>query len=242
MLSSNYIKESFIKNGANSCGIIKAREFTELLPMLERRGYTPFVKADLDKRINPFAHIPDAKTVIACTYNYRSMERQYSGGKKLALYTNMCGYRDYVRERLIAAATALDLNKYKVFADSGTLCERHIAYLAGLGYFGLNNLLYSDNGSYFNIGVVVTDAECDSFDHPCENKCTNCMACINACPTHALSPDYGFDHSRCISYLTSAKELSLQQQELLQQSDYIKGCDICAAVCPLNKLPKTQQR
>ena len=44
------------------------------------------------------------------------------------------------------------------FVDSNTLPERYIAYLAGIGFIGKNNMIITkDYGSYVFLGEIITD-------------------------------------------------------------------------------------
>ena len=53
----------------------------------------------------------------------------------------------------------------------------------------------------------------------------------------ALGENYTFDVNKCASYLTQKKEaLTEEEKEIAGRGGYTLGCDICADVCPLNKL------
>lgn len=101
--------------------------------------------------------------------------------------------------------------------------QRHVAEAAGLGTFGLNNMLITKSGSMGRFGSVVT-----SLKEPCdlpisEELCLSkaggkCRACVKRCLTGALS-EGGFDRELCYSVCKKAEE------EL--------GADVCGkcAVC-----------
>ncbi len=145
----------------------------------------------------------------------------------------------------------------QIFADSGQLPERRLAYLAGLGWIGKNAcLIHPVYGSYVFIGVLLLDCLDTTVDPSDAGRedgaaerlttacipdgCGDCTACIRACPGGALSP---MDFSRCISHLTQKKELSGEEEELVRRAGSVWGCDVCQAVCPKNKgIPKTSIR
>ena len=184
-------------------GIVTARRFEELLPILQKRGDTPYVKKDLEMRINPFMYMKDAKSIIVHLFPYRNrkFDREYRDTAKTVL-------------RNIAADLPF---KTKCFLDYGGLVERHLAYLAGLGFFGQNNLLYNEKlGSRFYIGYIITDQQLTP-DTPISGSCLKCNKCIKACPTHALGEDFEFNPYKCLAYLTD------------------NGCDVCTDVCPMNE-------
>lgn len=67
---------------------------------------------------------------------------------------------------------------------------------AGLGDIGLNQLLVThEYGPYVRLGSIITDAQLEP-DTIREGACTDCEACIGACPGKALSKD-GIDFKNC---------------------------------------------
>ncbi len=121
---------------------------------------------------------------------------------------------------------------YKVFVDNNQLDERYIAYKAGLGFYGKNNLLINKRfGSYFFIGIILTDMVC-KYDKICNDECFNCNRCILACPTKAISFKGILNAKKCLSYLTQKKNVSEKESETFNNCIY--GCDICSEVCPHN--------
>lgn len=86
--------------------------------------------------------------------------------------------------------------------------ERHTAYIAGLGTFGLSKGLITKLGMAGRIGSVVTDAPmnktCRGYTSPFE-WCSMCGACAKRCPALAIDPSRGVangkDHTVCQPYL-----------------------------------------
>lgn len=79
--------------------------------------------------------------------------------------------------------------------------QRHIAYLAGLGTFGLNNMLITEAGCCGRFGSVVTNLDLIP-DAPLETESClykrdgRCRACVRRCPTEALTAE-GFNRQTC---------------------------------------------
>ena len=73
-----------------------------------------------------------------------------------------------------------------------------LAFLAGLGWMGKNNLLiHPEFGPRVVLGVVLTNARVEKPDRPIlEDGCGDCDICLHVCPVGALGPD-GFDRFRC---------------------------------------------
>ena len=88
--------------------------------------------------------------------------------------------------------------------------QRHIAEAAGLGTFGLNNMLITRVGSMGRYGSVVTALK-ESADLPeTTERCLakaggKCRVCIERCPTGALTED-GFDRKACYVICKKAEE------------------------------------
>jgi len=82
--------------------------------------------------------------------------------------------------------------------------ERHVAFIAGVGTFGLHGGLLTTKGAAGRIGSVVTDLELTPVVRPYTEPyeyCPwvserTCGACIKACPVGAIS-EHGKDHHQC---------------------------------------------
>lgn len=84
--------------------------------------------------------------------------------------------------------------------------QRHIAYAAGLGTFGVNNMLITEKGICGRFYSLITDLPV-SPDLPLkEERCLykksgGCGLCAKHCPAHALVPGGTFDQYRCNEHL-----------------------------------------
>lgn len=169
--------------------------------------------------------------VIGCAYDKVDFDTD-------SISLSSCAYgRDYhleLRNKLMNIGLFLESKgyKYKIFVDNNPLDERLLAYNAGLGFYGKNNLLINEKyGSYFFIGEILTDAIIDS-DKIINSKCIGCDKCIKSCPTHALNNNGVLNAKRCLSYLTQSKNLDESDYKYLDNCIY--GCDKCISVCPYN--------
>lgn len=216
-------------------GFCSAKRDDVLFEILSKRrekfGINPFEEEDIEKRVDASLLLKTAKSIIVCLFPYKTKEETV---KNLALYASVTDYHLVAQEKLALLAEVLSGFKTLCFADTGALCDRFLAFRAGLGFFGKNNMLINEKyGSYFAIGYILTDAEIEP-DKELNKKCMGCCECIKNCPTNAIKEDFGFDYTKCLSFITQAKELSCEQKELLKKSDKIIGCDICQSVCPHN--------
>lgn len=79
--------------------------------------------------------------------------------------------------------------------------QRHIARLAGLGTFGMNNMLITSAGCCGRFYSLVTDLDVPPDRPPDKDRCLyridgSCGVCTRRCIAHALGPD-GFDRMAC---------------------------------------------
>lgn len=106
-----------------------------------------------------------------------------------------------------AVAPVLDV-RFCVTNRIANWSERHVAYAAGLGTFGLHRALITKKGSAGRLGSVVTTLalkstarEYDRFDAYCPYLTRGaCGACMLRCPPHAIS-EKGKDHAICSDYI-----------------------------------------
>jgi len=182
----------------------------------------------------------DSAIVVAQNYRFTS-PRYLHGEKKIARYAQRVDYHHTLMQKLRRlqsfASGALSGAQFYAGVDSRPIAERALALAAGIGFLGKNAMVIRPGlGSYFFIGVLLTTAHLHH-DTPMQWDCGQCRACLDACPTAAITAFSSVDSSRCISYQTIEQkhELSLQQQKSRQ--GWIYGCDSCQEICPYNAAP-----
>ncbi len=110
---------------------------------------------------------------------------------------------DHLRDRGYRAAFAQNAVHLDKEILMSCWSQRHVAEIAGLGKFGLNNLLITRVGSCGRFGSVVTNLPITPDLPETEERCLYklsgmCLKCVENCPTGALTED-GFDRRVCFS-------------------------------------------
>ncbi|MDH5397200.1 MAG: tRNA epoxyqueuosine(34) reductase QueG, partial [Cyclobacteriaceae bacterium] len=198
------------------------------------------------KRLDPTKLVAGAKSVIVLLYNYFPQNiLPTDDGYKISKYAYGEDYHTVIKdklrtlcERYIEYAGAFS---GRVFVDSAPVLERVWAQRAGLGWIGKNTLLLSkQKGSYFFVAEIILDHEFE-YDNPLNTDyCGTCTACVDACPTNAITP-HQIDARKCISYLTIELREQIPEDFKGTYEDWIFGCDICQEVCPWNRFSTPHQ-
>ncbi|MBN1793697.1 MAG: epoxyqueuosine reductase [Candidatus Omnitrophica bacterium] len=109
-------------------------------------------------------------------------------------------------------------------AEKGTVSHRHVAFQAGLGWIGRNNLLVNPNcGSQLRLVSILTDFPLEVNQPSIQEDCGDCLDCVRACPVEAIKRERkDFDFAAC-----SAK---------LNEFSRIRGighkiCGVCVKAC-----------
>lgn len=147
--------------------------------------------------------------------------------------------------------------------DMSGVLERELAARAGLGWIGKNACLIGHGGdSWRALGALFVDAEVEE-DAPRADDavgttagaatttaavaarrprpapdlqfCGACRACIDACPTGAISAPWFVDARRCVSYWTIEHRGPIPPERERDLGEWVFGCDVCQEVCPWNR-------
>ena len=205
-----------------------------------RHGEMGWMAETLARRGQPQALWAEAKSVIVLGVNHgpRGAAAAEAGRGAVARYAQGGDYHDPVKKMLKRLARWLaeaQSCQVKVFVDTAPVMEKPLAQLAGIGWQGKHtNLVSRQFGSWLLLGEVFTDLAIAP-DQPETDHCGSCTACIEACPTEALTAPYRIDARRCISYLTIEHKGMIEAPLMEQMGAHVFGCDDCLAACPWTK-------
>ena len=149
------------------------------------------------------------------------------------------GYRTLVpqiderfSQNVLPPHTAEDGRMHRQFSSNWS--ERHVAFGAGLGTFGLHGNLITEKGTAGRLISVVTEAEImdartvsQRADLPgLYANCTMCRVCAKRCPNQAITEPGEKLISRCFQFMGTVS----QEQKALNRT--LHGCGICQAAVP----------
>lgn len=247
--ATRFLKDKAIELGFLDVGIARVEpldaERDRLNEWLNKgyQGTMSYMENHLEKRLDVGKLVPGAKSVVVLLYNYYpDTQLSTEGNYKISRYAYGRDYHKVIRKKLKNLFAELNENigmiSGRYFVDSAPVMERVWANKAGLGWIGKNTLLLNkEKGSYFFIAEMILDITLE-YDNPVMDHCGTCTACLDACPTDALS-QYQLDSNKCISYLTIEHKGEIDSSFEGKTKDWIFGCDICQEVCPWNRFSKT---
>ncbi len=250
MTLEQQIKDRALSLGFDDVGITDASPIaTADIERLERwlrrgrAGQMEYLHCNVEKRTDPAALLPGARSVIVVALNYKPDTCFRTGATvsrpagAVAQYAWYHDYHDFMKPLLFELAdfvrTRTDpAHRFKACVDSVPLAERALAVRAGLGFIGANHMLIHPTlGPQVFLGELVTTVALAP-DQATGGTCGGCDRCIRACPTGALQPDGSFDARKCISYLTIEHKGDIASELVAKIGDRIFGCDTCVLACP----------
>ena len=254
-ISSELIKRIAHQSGYDLVGFAKCTpleiEIDKLKKWLDadKHASMSWMSRNMDRRGDPSLILKDCKSVIVVAVNYQQQpnsetemqpfkDNQLNG--KIASYAINKDYH-YTMQKMMKqfcqnVNSSIDRDlQMRWYVDTGPVMEKAWAQRAGLGFIGKNTCLINrQKGSWFFLGVILTDIELKPDTPITQNWCGNCKACIDACPTNALDEIGVLDSNKCISYLTIEHRDEVNDELKPNFDEWLFGCDICQEVCPYN--------
>ena len=257
------IKAEALSLGFFACGIARAEAVDDTTATTYRHWIAEgrhasmqYLADNIDKRLDPRLLMEGVRSIVCVALSYAPSELIPDGEYLIARYAYGKDYHDVMKQKLHSLASACGITTYRAFCDTAPVLERYWAQRAGLGWTGRNRqLIIPHAGSMFFLGELFVTEQL-VYDNPSPNRCGNCHACIDTCPTHALTDGSAphttkpasdwhdsslFDSRKCLSYLTIEHrgDFTPSQCEAVKgannEGNYIYGCDRCLDACPWNR-------
>ena len=164
-----------------------------------------------------------------------------------------------LRRRLVEALADMDVRAvapvllpqwgYRESRDWGfasNWSERHAAFAAGLGTFGLSDGLITARGKAVRVGSVVAAMDLDATPRPYGDdhhayclhfRKGSCRACAKRCPAGAISPG-GHDKPACKAYVRGPASSFVEREQL---GFPVNSCGLCQTGVPCEeRIPRVR--
>ena len=216
-LTSKNISNLALEVGFDACGVAPVHrldgdaQFMDSWIAQGLHGEMDYLARNCEKRYDPAALVPGAKTVVVCLLSFEHSGRDYHRKVKSMLYTLEAKLKEEFGEDIVSAT------HQHIFCDSAPMLERRWCVEAGLGFIGKNHqLIHPTLGSLVHPGEIVLNEAINRESDEAIGQCGDCRLCMDACPTGALRNDV-WDARQCIAYTTH-------------------HCLECQTICPFNQL------
>lgn len=235
----------FVRAGFASCDSFES-ERSRLAAWLEEGGRELFPYLELEALLDPRRVMEDAQTAFVVFFPYARPEAvpgRATGSLKVSRYLWGIDYHTILKGRLKRLLKQAEARfpglQGRVCVDTAPLLERQLAVRAGLGWQGRHTLLIAGKGgSWGFIGVILLNTALEPSRPFQGHHCGNCRACLDACPTEALTP-FRLDPTRCLTTYNLETELVPPPAvaAAAARTGWVAGCDRCQEVCPWNRTP-----
>jgi len=216
-------KEFVLNRGATLVGVASARSLRGAPKGHRPADFLPEARSivSLGLKINRAAILHLPKTVREYKIDYDVTNQKLNNiARETAHFLIEQGHEALA----IPASPPYDETK-----NFGDISHKHAAAAAGLGNFGLNNLILTPGyGPYIRFVTILTTAKLKPDKQLPKSVClgTKCMRCVEACPSGAIrSPKqdamkgWCIDKEKCQEYLTAFSGGSV--------------CGLCIKACPV---------
>ncbi|MBL9077639.1 MAG: tRNA epoxyqueuosine(34) reductase QueG [Planctomycetes bacterium] len=205
-----------------------------------RHGSMHYLEANRDRALDPTRWRPGVRSAIALAVDYGGPPAALPGGGRIARYAAGRDYHRWLRERVFALrerleAAGVPYGSMNGGTDAVPVLERALAVRAGIGFLAKSAMVISPtHGPYLQLAELLTGLDLPT-DAPAAGSCGTCTACLDACPTTAITAPFQVDARRCLSYTTIELRGSIPEPLRAPQGEWLFGCDVCLEVCPFTR-------
>ena len=185
--------------------------------------YQKMKKAVGPRHYMPVDLLPGAKTVISWFLPYSEAVSQANYGPEdspalwILAHKKGAEAAELVRRFVSKSISSVGARVFVPFHDSryrtktliSNWSERHVAFISGLGTFGLHKNIITEKGTSGRLDSVITDREFTPTKREYAgiyDRCINCHACVRRCPAGAIK-ETGKDIRVCARRVLAMKAL-----------------------------------
>jgi len=205
-----------------------------------RHGEMQYLADNRERILDPDRWRPGVRSAITLAVDYGGPPGELPGGGRVARYAVGRDYHRWLRDRVFALrerleAAGLPYGSMNGGADAVPVLERALAVRSGIGFLAKSAMVISPtHGPWLQLAELLT-AEDLPPDAPAPGTCGTCTACLQACPTGAITAPFEVDARRCLSYTTIEQRGFIAPELRSKQGEWLFGCDVCVEVCPFTK-------
>ena len=245
------IKRFALNQGIDLVGIASTDRLNELTP----EGYNRPVELLNECQSSIVVAIRWCDTLVDGLPEIRAMYSRMMIMMNNELDTSLRRISHFLTEKGFLALPVHASDPYDLSELRGVLSHKHAAVQAGLGEFGLSNLLLTPQfGPRQRLAQVLTDAKLVP-DKPlklnlCENTLNECgFACINICPKNYIPNEYKGDREIMKTVVWKGVDIDKQGCSYYQdrglphmgRNGYTFRCGLCISACPVgSEIPKRE--
>ncbi|MGE3174204.1 MAG: tRNA epoxyqueuosine(34) reductase QueG [Planctomycetota bacterium] len=204
-----------------------------------RHGEMRYLEDNRDRILRPDRWRAGVRSSIALAVDYGGPPVGLQGGGDVARYAAGRDYHRWLRERVFALRRRLEgegvpYGSMNGGADAVPVLERALAVRAGIGFLAKSAMVISPtHGPWLQLAELLTGMDLPP-DAPAPGTCGTCTACLDACPTGAITAPHEVDARRCLSYTTIELRGFAAPDLRVAQGERFFGCDVCLEVCPFH--------
>jgi epoxyqueuosine reductase len=178
-------------------------------------------------------HLPNRKNQnVACEYRIHAYDVI---NQRLNIVASMLsGYLIHKGYKALPIPVA---DRSDIETATAPVSHKMIGHIAGLGWIGKNCLLVTpNNGPRVRFISVLTNAPIKTVNNPVEQKCGDCMQCVEICPTHSIKGRnfiLGEEREERINYKVCERYF-----DSMKETQQYSVCGMCLYVCPYGKKDK----
>lgn len=202
-----------------------------------RHGSMSYLERNAPRILDPQKWRQGVRSAIAVGVDYSGPNVEFAGGGRVARYAVGRDYHRWLQRRIVRLRDRLEQEglprgSMAGGTDAVPVLERALAVRAGIGFLAKSAMVISPtHGPYLQLGQLLTGLDLPP-DGPSTGSCGTCTACLDACPTQAITAPHEVDSRLCLSYTTIELRGFAAPELRQQQGDRLFGCDVCLEVCP----------